>query len=191
MFTPTTPRSRTSSRVGTPIPALSRLTPSHGRPAPSVPSRIHSHGSTSAVQTPITDSPPADVLAHGPHESAGSSASSALTVETQATEGMLIQETDAEVEIISGEQGTASGRLDAHAGDEQSKQYLREQLRRTLNKESSEDVGQRSRKRKGKTIDIHELSHSPGISHILPCILQVLTEPYSGYLPPTPVFCPD
>lgn len=159
MSPPTTPRSRTPSRVGTPLPALSRLAPL-ARPAPSVSSRVHSHGTTSSIQTPTSDYSRLDAMVHGSHEGASSSASSALTVEAPTPEGMLVQEVD--VEVIDGEQGTASAIPTPRGNDEESKQHLREQLRRTLNKkESSHDLAQRSRKGKGKAIDIHEIPHSP------------------------------
>lgn len=99
-------------------------------------------------------------MVHGSHEGASSSASSALTVEAPTPEGMLVQEVD--VEVIDGKQGTASAIPTPRGNDEESKQHLREQLRRTLNKkESSHDLAQRSRKGKGKAIDIHEIPHSP------------------------------
>lgn len=183
MSTPNTPRSRTPSRVGTPISALSRLAPPQlARPVPSAPSRVYSHGATSGLQTPVSDSPQPD--AYGPREGASSSASSALTIETPIAEGMLVQEVDVEVDVVDGEQGTINGRMDARAGDEESKQHLREQLRRTLNRKESSNGGypltpsdtldvlnsltvhleltQRNRRRKGKAVDMHEIAHSPG-----------------------------
>ncbi|OSX59875.1 hypothetical protein POSPLADRAFT_1035388 [Postia placenta MAD-698-R-SB12] len=74
-------------------------------------------------------------MVHGSHEGASSSASSALTVEAPTPEGMLVQEVD--VEVIDGEQGTASAIPTPRGNDEESKQHLREQLRRTLNKKES------------------------------------------------------
>ena len=49
----------------------------------------------------------------------------------------MVQEPDAEVDIIDGEQGNASGIVESRAGDEESKKSLRDQLRRTLSKKES------------------------------------------------------
>ncbi|CCM03516.1 uncharacterized protein FIBRA_05650 [Fibroporia radiculosa] len=157
-----TPRSRTPSRVGTPVPSPSRLAPPSVRPAPLVSSRVYSHGTTSALQTPGGGSPSNDLPTHGRHEGGESSASSVTNVDILASEGMLVQEPDAEVDTIDGEPVPVT-----HSGDEESKQHLREQLRRTLaTKESSgDDTGQRSRKDKGKAADVNELPHTPTDSY--------------------------
>lgn len=84
-------------------------------------------------QTPISDSPPNDGLVHGRREGGDSSASSAM----EATEDMLVQEPDAEVDAMDGDQGSVSGRVESRSADEESKKNLREQLRRTLNKKES------------------------------------------------------
>ncbi|EED82311.1 predicted protein [Postia placenta Mad-698-R] len=81
-------------------------------------------------------------MVHGSHEGASSSASSALTVEAPTPEGMLVQEVD--VEVIDGKQGTASAIPTPRGNDEESKQHLREQLRRTLNKKESSHADQYS-----------------------------------------------
>ncbi|KAI0917319.1 hypothetical protein AcW1_007466 [Taiwanofungus camphoratus] len=155
-----TPRSRTPSRVGTPIssPSPSRLAPPLVRPSPAVsPYRVYSHGTSSMSQTPISDSPPNDGLVHGRREGGDSSASSAM----EATEDMLVQEPDAEVDAMDGDQGSVSGRVESRSADEESKKNLREQLRRTLNKkESYGDIALQSRRRRGKAVDMHELPHN-------------------------------
>lgn len=126
--TPRTPRSRTPSRVGTPIPGVpSRLVPPQLRSAPSVSSlRVFSHGTPSAMQTPLSGSPPnPDRLPEG--EGLPSPA-----MNPESTDGILIQEPDVEVETIDGERGTVSGHMESNASDEEAKRNLREHLRRTL-----------------------------------------------------------
>ncbi|KAI0365723.1 DUF254-domain-containing protein [Pilatotrama ljubarskyi] len=130
--TPRTSPSRVPSRSSTPVPGRSpsRLAPPLIRPAPSVSSlRVFSHGS-SVVHTPVSISPPGTAT---PQQEGGGESSSASSVK----EGILIQEPDAEVEIIDGDQGNASGLVDSRAGDEESKRSLRDQLRRTLSKKES------------------------------------------------------
>ncbi|CAL1713268.1 unnamed protein product [Somion occarium] len=155
--TPRTPRSRTPSRAGTPIPGAvpARLVPPTLRSAPSVSSlRVFSHGAPSAVHTPISGSPPSR-LGEG-----DSSASSAINVE--ATEGILIQESEVEVETIDGEEGTVSGHMESTATDEEAKRSLREHLRRTLSEQdtSSETIPRRT-PRRGMSVETEELSVSP------------------------------
>ncbi|KAI0712079.1 trafficking protein Mon1-domain-containing protein [Earliella scabrosa] len=131
--TPRSPRSRTPSRVpsrsGTPVPPVPGLSPSRLptrpviRPVPSVSSlRVYSYGS-SASHTPNS---PTGQLEGGE----GSSGSSVV-------EGILLQEPDADVDVIDGEQGIASGLVESRAGNEESKKNLRDQLRRTLSKKES------------------------------------------------------
>lgn len=130
--TPLSPRSRTPSRVpsrsSTPVPGLSpsRL-PARPviHPVPSISSlRVYSYGS-SAVHTPNSIVPPGQ-----PDGGEGSSGSS-------VAEGILVQESDADMDIIDGEQGSAGGLVEFRAGNEESKKNLREQLRRTLSKKES------------------------------------------------------
>lgn len=78
-------------------------------------------------------SPPHDAIAHGRHEDTESSASSSI-LNPNLPEGMLIQEPDADVETTDAD---VSGHVESHAGDEESKKNLRDQLRRTLNKKDS------------------------------------------------------
>ena len=126
-----TPRSRTSSlvpsRSGTPLPrrSPSRLaTPPTMRSSPSVASlRIYSHGS-SVVPSPSPGSPSS-------RPEGGSSSSPSIA------EGILVQEPDADVDIVDGDQGNASGIVESRAGNEESKKNLRDQLRRTLSKKES------------------------------------------------------
>lgn len=136
MSVPSTPRSRTPSRVGTPIPGLSRLTPPSVRPAPSISSRVYSHGSTSTVPAPVLDLAPVDILAHGSHEGISSSASSVLNLEAP-TPDMIVTTPEAEVGTLSSEQSSISGHTATRSGDEESKQQLRAQLRRTLSRKES------------------------------------------------------
>ncbi|KZT73756.1 DUF254-domain-containing protein [Daedalea quercina L-15889] len=162
MSGPSTPRSRTPSRVGTPTPAFSRLSPPSVRPAPLISSRVYSHGNTSTVPTPVIDVAPIDILTHGSHEGVSSSASSVLNIEAPTPE-MLMTTPEAEVGTIASEQSSISGHAATHPRDEDSKQQLRDQLRRTLSrKESSGNLERRSRsyRRKGKEVDLHEISHA-------------------------------
>ncbi|KAL6303478.1 trafficking protein Mon1-domain-containing protein [Sparassis latifolia] len=153
-----TPRSRRPSRVGTPTtgPSPSRLAPPVIRPAPSVsPYRVYSRGS-SALQTPVSASPPDDALSHGVHEAVSSSSSSCLTVDM--SEGILVQESEVEAETADAERVDATGHVESRAGDEESKKNLRETLRQTLNKkESRSDLSSRPPRRKGKAVDISEV----------------------------------
>ena len=123
--TPRTP-SRVPSRSGTPLPHRSPAhlaSPYAIRSVSSVSSlKVYSHG-TSATLSPAPGSPTSRP------GGAGSGSSSSIAVE-----GILIQEPDAELDIIDGEQGNASGIVESGAGNEESKMNLREQLRRTLSK---------------------------------------------------------
>lgn len=120
--------SRAPSRSGTPLPRRSPAgfsSPSVVRSVSSASSlRIQSHGS-SAAQSHTSGSP-----TNRP-DGVESSSSSSLA------EGILIQEPDAEVDLVDGEQGNASGIVESRAGNEESKKNLREQLRRTLNRKES------------------------------------------------------
>ena len=121
--------SRIPSRSGTPLPhrSPSRLaSPPTLRSSPSISSlRVYSHGSSGAHSTPAPGSP-----AMRPDGTESGSSSS-------IAEGILVQEPDAEVDIIGGEQGNASGIVESRAGNEESKKSLRDQLRRTLSKKES------------------------------------------------------
>ncbi|KAI0074029.1 DUF254-domain-containing protein [Panus rudis PR-1116 ss-1] len=124
--TPRTPRSRTPSRVGTPVPGVatpSRLAPPVLHQTPSGASlRIVSHGSvpTSGSQTPTSATPPSRP---GERET--------------FTEGILVTEPDAEVDTIDGVQGTVIGHVESAASDEEAKRNLREHLRRTLTEQDA------------------------------------------------------
>ncbi|KAH9850115.1 trafficking protein Mon1-domain-containing protein [Lenzites betulinus] len=149
--TPRRSPSRVPSRSSTPVPGRSpaRLAPPLIRPAPSVSSlRVYSHGSS--VHSPVSTSPP-DTAIPSREGDAESSASSVV-------EGILIQEPDADVDTIDGEQGNATGLVDSNANDEDSKKTLRDQLRRTLSKkESNVDISkfrQRHREKAPATITI-------------------------------------
>jgi vacuolar fusion protein MON1 len=130
-----TPRSRTPSRTGTPIPGRtpSRLVVPHTlRPTHSLSNlHVHSHGSPSATHAAL----PAqsnNIAAHTTppvNQELDSSESSVVNVE-----GILVQEADADVDTIDDEDGNAVGYITADPG---SKQNLRDQLRRTLSKPQS------------------------------------------------------
>ncbi|TFY67857.1 hypothetical protein EVJ58_g1367 [Rhodofomes roseus] len=119
-----------------------------------------------------------DLLAHGPHEGASSSASSVLNLETPTPE-MLVTTPEAEVGTIASDQSSVSGHTATRPGEGDSKQQLRDHLRRTLSRKESlsgerslhtrdpmhstfEDLAlrSRSRRRKGKEVDLHQISHS-------------------------------
>ncbi|KAI0699310.1 trafficking protein Mon1-domain-containing protein [Cerioporus squamosus] len=149
--TPRSPRSRAPSRVpsrsGTPVPGPSRLaSPPVIRPVPSVSSlRVYSYGSSASIPQVSTQ----------PETSGGSSGSSVV-------EGILVQEPDADVDVIDGEQGNATGSLESRAGDEESKKSLREQLRRTLSKKESFGDMSPFRRRPSENVSaMQEISHTP------------------------------
>ena len=48
---------------------------------------------------------------------------------SSVAEGILFQEPDADVDVIDGEQGSAAGLVESHAGNEESKKNMRTQLR--------------------------------------------------------------
>lgn len=50
--------------------------------------------------------------------------------------GILVQELDADVDTIDGDEGNASGHMENRAGEEESKKLLRESLRRTLTQQT-------------------------------------------------------
>ncbi|KAI0648130.1 trafficking protein Mon1-domain-containing protein [Trametes meyenii] len=154
--TPRTSPSRLPSRSSTPVPGRSpsRLAPPLVRPAPSVSSlRVYSHGS-SVMHSPTSMSSPGTAT---PRREGGESSST-----PSITESILIQEPDAEVEIMDGEQGNASGQVDTRAGDEESKKNLRDQLRRTLSKkESFTDDSKIRQRHREKAAMIRDISHTP------------------------------
>ncbi|PIL22468.1 hypothetical protein GSI_15156 [Ganoderma sinense ZZ0214-1] len=173
--TPRTPRSRALSRVpsrgpsrsGTPVPGRSpsRLASlSSVPPMPSVSNlRVYSYGaSMSATHTPDSQS--------GPPETGDTSSGSSVV------EGILVQEQDADVDIIDGEQGSAAGLVESPAGNEESKKSLREQLRRTLSKkESFGDISAFRRRYSGTTSSMQEVVFTPA-EHCVPRQYFVLTD---------------
>lgn len=144
--TPHTPysRSRTPSRVGTPLPHAtpSRLIPPVLHSAPSLSSlRVYSHAPTpmSGSPPPLPAMPP---IAQGGAESSMSSSSAASVSSTPLdshshspshveVEGILVPEPEVEVEVV---QGNVAGQLgvSGSVSDEEAKRTLRDQLRRTL-----------------------------------------------------------
>ncbi len=54
----------------------------------------------------------------------------------EPTEGILVQEPDAEVETTDGEQGTVSGHLESSSSDEEARRNLRDHLRKTITEDT-------------------------------------------------------
>lgn len=178
--------SRTPSRASTPNPSLVRSPPSRLaiapplRPSPSLSNlRVHSHNAGSSTIASIPPVPPLPPQHAATNSVLDSSASSVANLDLN--EGILIQDIDAEVDTISSEEGTAIGQIDATSGDDQSKQSLRDQLRRTLSHRPSKpgvspwplyqvfppiippDFKSTSRSRhKGKSVDMDELALKAG-----------------------------
>ncbi|KAM5533422.1 hypothetical protein V8D89_012860 [Ganoderma adspersum] len=170
-----TPRSRAPSRVpsrvpsrsGTPVPGRSPSRLASRSAVPPMPSvsnlRVYSYGaSTSATHPP--DSP------SGPPEPGDTSSGSSMV------EGILVQEQDADVDIIDGEQGSAAGLVQSPAGNEASKKSLREQLRRTLSKkESFGDISAFRRRYSETASSMQEVVFTPA-EHYVPRQYFVLTD---------------
>ncbi|GJE86335.1 trafficking protein Mon1-domain-containing protein [Phanerochaete sordida] len=186
--------SRAPSRSGTPLPSHhaspSRLgvVPPVLHQAPSLSNlRVYSHNASAVTSpvisptplshTPLSVTPPASsMLASG-------TTSSAASVNFDApTEGILVPDPEAEVEVAEGE---AVGRVEEVA-DEEMKKQLREQLRRTLSAKHAEvhsNVASRrpstSRHRSNAsktTQEVHELSHTPDPTNYPPRQYFVLTD---------------
>ncbi|KAJ8696394.1 Vacuolar fusion protein mon1 [Pleurotus ostreatus] len=119
-----TPRSRTPSRAST--PALNRS----GSSRIVIPTLRHA--SSKATLTPTTisndNSPPS-------RQMLDSAASSVLDLDM--TEGILLQEAETDADAAEGEEVNVMGSLNTTAGHEDSKQSLRDQLRKTLNRKQS------------------------------------------------------
>ncbi len=119
-----TPRSRTPSRASTPAftrPGSSRIV---------IPTLRHA--SSKATLTPTTvsndNSPPS-------RQVLDSAASSVLDLDM--TEGILLQEAETDADAAEGEEVNVMGSLNTTAGHADSKQSLRDQLRKTLNRKQS------------------------------------------------------
>ncbi|KAI1793387.1 trafficking protein Mon1-domain-containing protein [Ganoderma leucocontextum] len=166
--TPRTPRSRAPSRVpsrsGTPVPGRS---PSRLASLPAVPPmpsvsnlRVYSYGaSTSAAESQS-----------GPPELGDTSSGSSVV------EGILVQEQDADIDIIDGEQGSAAGLVESPAANEESKKNLRDQLRRTLSKkESFTDISAFRRRYSETASSMQEVTFTPA-EHYVPRQYFVLTD---------------
>lgn len=138
-----TPRSRTPSRAGTPLPTRSpsRLVVPALRPTHSLSNlHVHSRGTpaaplptTSTSVTAQTTYATAQLSTNVSNQELDSSASSMVDAE-----GILVQEVDAEVDTNDGEDAVAVGYV---ATEEGSKKNLRDQLRRTLSKRPSNAGG--------------------------------------------------
>jgi hypothetical protein len=127
-----TPRSRTPSRTGTPVPGRSpsRLVIPHTlRPTHSLSNlHVHSHGSPAAIHAALPTHS-TNATAQLANQELESSVSSEVNME-----GILVQEVDADVDTVDGEDRDVMGYITADPG---SKQNLRDQLRRTLTKRQS------------------------------------------------------
>ncbi|KAJ8509306.1 hypothetical protein ONZ45_g8521 [Pleurotus djamor] len=119
-----TPRSRTPSRANTPV--LGRSVSSRII----VPTLRHSSSKATITPSVSTDSSP-PLPGHVPNHILDSAASSVLDLDMN--EGILLQDADADVDAAEGDEVHVMGSLDTTAGSEDSKQSLREQLRKTLN----------------------------------------------------------
>lgn len=131
-----TPRSRTPSRSGTPLPTRtpSRLVVPHTlRPTHSLSNlHVHSRGTPAtghATLPTLATNVTVQAATQTSNQELDSSASSVVDVE-----GILVQEVDAEVDAADGDDGTAIGYVVPNEG---SKKNLRDQLRRTLSRRQS------------------------------------------------------
>jgi hypothetical protein len=116
---------------------------------------IHGHHSPFASMTNLVATPP--VLATQPQNSINSSASSVSNLDT--SEGILIQETEVEVDTNEEE---ALGSIDHPAGDDASKKTLRDKLRRTLSENSGEpDFGFRNHFSMSQDMQRHNINAHP------------------------------
>ncbi|KAI8971160.1 trafficking protein Mon1-domain-containing protein [Trametes punicea] len=150
--TPRASPSRVPSRSSTPVPGRSpsRLAPQVIRLASSV-SSLRVQGS-SVVHSPVSISPSGTAT---PRREGGGESSSASSV----TGIILVQEPDAKVEIIGGEEGNANGSVESPAADEESKRHLRDQLRRTLSKkQSSTDISKSRQRHRKQMAAMHEVT---------------------------------
>lgn len=132
-----TSRSRTVSRAST--PSLPKSSPSRFaippalRPTPSLSNlHIHSHNSPNLDAAPIATTAQDYVL--------DSSASSVVNMDM--TEGILIQDMDAEVDTVYGEEMNATGQIDEISNEDGPKKILRDHLRKTLNERRPTQSGQ-------------------------------------------------
>jgi hypothetical protein len=93
------------------------------------------------------------------------------------SEGILVQDVDAEVETIDGDEVNVAGEMNTSATDEGSKKTLQDQLRRTLSNRlpSSDDINHFHSRNKGKSPDMDEIQHKL-ISRYRPRDYFILTD---------------
>ncbi|KAJ7195429.1 trafficking protein Mon1-domain-containing protein [Mycena pura] len=162
-------RSRTSLRSQLARSSPSRLAiPPALRPSPSL-SNLRVHSYTSGLST-VTAAP--TVISQPPLNPALDSTASSV-VNLDLNEGILIQDTDAETDIVDSEEITVMGIV--NATDEASKKSLRDQLRRTLSNKQLPDLIPSRASRKGKDIAIHDIAPEQG-SRYLPREYFILTD---------------
>ncbi|THH12205.1 hypothetical protein EW146_g7782 [Bondarzewia mesenterica] len=160
-----TPSSRTPSRTGTPLgqsPSKLNIVPS-----------LRSSPSLSNLQVLSNAYPTTNALAV-PQAGVESSASSMTNVDVN--DGILVLETDAEVDVVDGEVVRAVGRSISDAGDEASKKALRDQLRRTLSQRDSSIESARRIRPKERPADVLEEVSNETVDVFLPRQYYVLTE---------------
>ncbi|KAL0961249.1 hypothetical protein HGRIS_006211 [Hohenbuehelia grisea] len=180
------PRSRTSSRATAPalatrgsssrllIPSL-RSTPSKSNLAaasytsPATPtyaaatasqglSHTVSQGSSNTTSPPLPPPPPATQPGM-----LDSSASSVANLDL--SEGILVQDVDAEADTAESDEVTVMGSVETTAGEEDSKRSLRDQLRKTLNqKQPAGEVPSPRTRLKDKQAAMDELPYEAGPS---------------------------
>lgn len=132
-----TPLSRPPSRSSTPVPAKSSsrlmiphaLRPTHSLSNLNVPSRGFPSPASIALPALATNADSQVTTPPPSNQDLESSASSVADVE-----GILVQDVDAEVDTIDGEEGNTAGYIQPV---DDSKQDLRAHLRRTLTKRQS------------------------------------------------------
>ncbi|EKM79357.1 hypothetical protein AGABI1DRAFT_74328 [Agaricus bisporus var. burnettii JB137-S8] len=165
-----TPRSRTVSRptppsLGAHIASPPRLVIPPLRPSPSLSSlHIHSHG------TPTPNEPEVPPVPYPQRDQVlESSASSVVNVDTN--EGIWIQDMDTDTDIT--EEDPFEAAHPVAATNEESKKFLRDQLRKTL----SDQQGHRSPVLRSKKLhpDLQELAYG-GVARFLPREYYVLTD---------------
>lgn len=120
--------SRGPSRPSTPSPNPNRSAPSRL----AIPPTLRASSSLTNLRVHAQPTPPP--VPPLPASVLNSSASSVANLDL--TEGILIQDLDAEVEPIDTDEGIAIGHLDTSARTEDSKKSLRDQLRKTLTQRS-------------------------------------------------------
>ncbi|KAF9049532.1 DUF254-domain-containing protein [Hymenopellis radicata] len=120
--------------------------------SPSRPPSALARNSPSRLAIPTTLRPSPGTPSQSMPESSASSINN-----VDMSEGILVQDVDAEVETVDSDDAVAVGQLDAD--DEESKKTLRDHLRRTLKTRPSRELRTQSQRRR-KKID-SDLSYSP------------------------------